>query len=346
MTVRPFLPATALAAVLALAPAFAQAHQTCYPADDHHGSATGAVVGALAGGVIGSNLAARHHRDSGTVAGAVLGGVIGSQVGKSADGVRCYDDDQSYNDNQSYDDDGYRPDGDDRYPAGYDRHDTYADDRPGGDYVGNGYYGAYAGQPAYGSSYDDGYNGGYQSDDYASAPAYGYNADDGYQAAPAWTSSSSYASGPYYSSTGWTQVPGDDCASVCVTQDNGYANQTYYKTSVPDDGHTYFYSSATPASYSGYDSGYTTASSYGSGDWNDDDDNGWSDVDHHHHHRVMGFRDDRGQWHVGGPRAIGWQDQDGRWHQGQVIATGWRDEDGNWHQDTSSNYQFGSSDGY
>src|SRR5690349_44877 len=46
--------------------------------------AGGAVLGAIVGGVLGSNVAGRGHRGDGTALGAVLGGVVGSEIGRSA----------------------------------------------------------------------------------------------------------------------------------------------------------------------------------------------------------------------------------------------------------------------
>lgn len=45
---------------------------------------TGTVVGAVAGGALGSQVS-KNERGLGTIAGAVLGGVIGNQVGKTND---------------------------------------------------------------------------------------------------------------------------------------------------------------------------------------------------------------------------------------------------------------------
>ena len=54
----------------------------------HDAGTGGLVAGAIIGGIIGSNVAARHHRDGGTAVGAVLGGAIGSNAGR--DSVKCY----------------------------------------------------------------------------------------------------------------------------------------------------------------------------------------------------------------------------------------------------------------
>ena len=50
--------------------------------------ALGAVIGALAGGVLGHTVGKGDGRTATTVAGAVAGGVIGSEVGKRSDGDR------------------------------------------------------------------------------------------------------------------------------------------------------------------------------------------------------------------------------------------------------------------
>jgi hypothetical protein len=60
-------------------------------------------------------------------------------------------------------------------------------------------------------------------------------------------------------------------------------------------------------------------------------DNGY-DRDYTSHSAVQGWRDDRGQWHVGRPRAVGWQDEAGRWHIGSIDVYGWRDARGQWHE--------------
>ena len=58
----------------------------CYAKKDNAGT-NGAVIGAVVGGLAGSQVS-KHERGLGTVGGAVLGGVIGNQVGKSS--VKCY----------------------------------------------------------------------------------------------------------------------------------------------------------------------------------------------------------------------------------------------------------------
>jgi len=92
---------------------------TSYVAPIHCGNSstvTGGLLGALAGGVLGSNMAGRGSRTEGTVLGAVVGGGIGAAVGHANDKYKCdsrgaY---YSYNDTVPYRVDGrvYR---DDRY---------------------------------------------------------------------------------------------------------------------------------------------------------------------------------------------------------------------------------------
>ncbi len=59
----------------------------CYQKKRDAGN-SGMVAGAIIGGIIGSNVAARHHRDSGTAVGAVVGGAIGHNAGRNS--VKCY----------------------------------------------------------------------------------------------------------------------------------------------------------------------------------------------------------------------------------------------------------------
>lgn len=106
----------------------------------------GGVIGATAGAVLGSQVAARGRRTEGSILGGVLGAVIGSQVGR-ASSEGCYNQ-QVYDDRRGY---GYQaPSYDDRYG----RYD-----------YGYGY-----GQPQYDPrydnrrDYDDGYRGGYDYD--------------------------------------------------------------------------------------------------------------------------------------------------------------------------------------
>ncbi len=95
--------------------------------------------------MIGSNVAAKHHRDSGTVAGAIVGGLIGHNAGKSS--VKCYNG-EYYAYNGSY----YNP------PAAPDGYSTvYYNSRPSRDYYD---------RVETGRAYSDGYAKGYaQGDD-------------------------------------------------------------------------------------------------------------------------------------------------------------------------------------
>lgn len=51
-----------------------------------NGGTLGAIIGAVAGGVLGSTVGKGDGRKAATVAGAVAGGVVGNQVGKHNDG--------------------------------------------------------------------------------------------------------------------------------------------------------------------------------------------------------------------------------------------------------------------
>jgi hypothetical protein len=162
------LTSAGLAAILAV-PTVAAAQ----PADpgcvrsNNQTSATGTVLGALGGALIGSAIAGRHDRGVGVVGGAVAGGVAGNVLaGQHNDPCPPYDPNAQ---------------------AGY------APPPPG--YAGDGYNGGPPPPPPPG--YGDGYNGappppppgyqGYQGGDGAPAPGYGapppgYN--PGYNNAP------------------------------------------------------------------------------------------------------------------------------------------------------------------
>ena len=323
--------------------AHAQEQDPCH-GRRNEATAGGAVVGGLIGGVLGSNVAARHHRGDGTLAGAVVGGLIGSQVGRS--NVKCYDD-EAY-DQQGYAQQGYGPEG----YASQEPHDEgrrqrdieiyrrEANDSDDGGYAQNDYNdddhgGYYVDQPAYGSSYGDA--------DHVEQRRYVIVRDD--NDADHDADDRSYAIGPDTPPPppppgGWTPVPGPDCASTCVAQSTPYQDDA-------SSGDGYYYTSASP----GYSSSYATSTGgymkhryatqtqyrttiYAGGYASDD---GHSDI---------GFRDERGQWHEGAPRAIGWQDDDGNWHEGQVTATGWRDQDGGWHEQSSYSSSSSYSSGY
>lgn len=164
------LSAAAIAtAFTALSPAIASAQPRAY---EQYGSgdgyyydgcrraqssnATGAgLLGAVAGAVIGGNVASRNARDEGAILGGLLGAAVGASVGKNAaacrsDGYTSYQ--QTYQQPQVY------------YSQSY-----YS---PQPSYYGQGYGPAYsyAPQPAY----DDRYEEDYAYDDRSRQPA-----DDG-----------------------------------------------------------------------------------------------------------------------------------------------------------------------
>lgn len=69
-------------------PASAYAPQiTCR--NDHSAATAGAVIGALAGAALGSNIAAGGHRTGGAILGGVVGAGIGGSVGNAHDRYRC-----------------------------------------------------------------------------------------------------------------------------------------------------------------------------------------------------------------------------------------------------------------
>lgn len=94
----------ALATVLALGGAGVASAQSydgyCYQKQKDAGR-DGAIVGAVAGGLVGSQVS-KNERGLGAVAGAVVGGLIGNNVGKKS--VKCYQ-----NRYYSYEDGYYQP---------------------------------------------------------------------------------------------------------------------------------------------------------------------------------------------------------------------------------------------
>jgi len=56
---------------------------------DNNSTVAAGAIGALLGGILGSNVAARNARTEGTVLGAVVGGAIGAGVGRANDRYRC-----------------------------------------------------------------------------------------------------------------------------------------------------------------------------------------------------------------------------------------------------------------
>jgi uncharacterized protein YcfJ len=56
---------------------------------NNNSTITAGAIGALVGGVLGSNVAARNAKTEGTVLGAVLGGALGASVGRANDKYKC-----------------------------------------------------------------------------------------------------------------------------------------------------------------------------------------------------------------------------------------------------------------
>lgn len=56
---------------------------------DNNSTVTAGVIGAIIGGVLGSNVAADNARTEGTVLGAIVGGALGAGVGRANDRYRC-----------------------------------------------------------------------------------------------------------------------------------------------------------------------------------------------------------------------------------------------------------------
>ncbi len=124
----------ALAAVLAVGsisvPTFSVAQDSYNHYEDycHHqkkqGQRTGAILGAIGGAFIGSNLAAHHGgRAGGAVLGAAGGAAIGSNIGREAGKAKCDGDHAYWTEDQtySYDDRAYYHGGG-AYDDGYYRH--------------------------------------------------------------------------------------------------------------------------------------------------------------------------------------------------------------------------------
>lgn len=65
-------------------PAAAQTYGSGCNASKSANQLGGALIGSVVGGFLGSNVAARGHRDDGTAVGAVLGGVLGAGIGGSS----------------------------------------------------------------------------------------------------------------------------------------------------------------------------------------------------------------------------------------------------------------------
>jgi hypothetical protein len=147
--------ATAAAGLTAIAPAMAQARDYRPAAYDgryddgcssrvHDNGAAGAVIGGLAGALIGSNVAHHGGRTGGAVIGAAAGALVGSSIARSSTKQSCRGSDYGY--------DGYRQSAYSQPAYGYDRGYT--------GYTGyNGYsypaYTGYSGYTAYSYSRDD-----------------------------------------------------------------------------------------------------------------------------------------------------------------------------------------------
>jgi outer membrane lipoprotein SlyB len=106
------------------APNYGSVSQDCQQSLNNNRLAGGA-IGAVAGAVLGKQLAGRNARKEGTVLGAVVGAVAGSQIAKGR--VACDDQKYStYEPNQRQD--GYRSQGTQSFD--YSRNDRQSDDRP------------------------------------------------------------------------------------------------------------------------------------------------------------------------------------------------------------------------
>lgn len=96
MTTKTRALAFAAAAVLTLAqPVLAQAHDYGRYADDcsdrvHRNGVTGALLGAAAGAVLGSNVASHRNHTEGALIGAAAGAAVGSNVARSSTKDRCH----------------------------------------------------------------------------------------------------------------------------------------------------------------------------------------------------------------------------------------------------------------
>jgi hypothetical protein len=104
-------------ALMAVAPSLASAETRCAPREGQR--AAGTVLGAIAGGVIGSQLAGRGSRGEGAALGAVGGGIIGNTIASQGGrcprgyyaveerGYRYYPDNGYYDRREDYDRNGY-----------------------------------------------------------------------------------------------------------------------------------------------------------------------------------------------------------------------------------------------
>jgi uncharacterized protein YcfJ len=136
----------ALAAGAIATPTFAQDY--CHEHRQSNGTA-GAVVGGLAGAVLGSQVAGHGARTEGSVIGGIAGALIGNSIGRSSakcDGYGYYD--GRYDHGRYYS----AP----AYSSGY--YNNRYDGRYDGRYGYNGYYGRHHDSGYYNNGY---YNNGY-----------------------------------------------------------------------------------------------------------------------------------------------------------------------------------------
>jgi hypothetical protein len=123
----------ALAAGAIASPSFAQ--DPCHQRKHNNGTA-GAVIGGLAGAVLGSNVAGHGARTGGTIIGGVAGAAIGNNIGRSSthcDGRYSYYYNGRYYDHPVY--------GNNYYNGGYDgRYGSNNGYYSNGYYDNNGYY--------------------------------------------------------------------------------------------------------------------------------------------------------------------------------------------------------------
>jgi uncharacterized protein YcfJ len=142
----------ALAAGAVATPSFAQPYRDSYANDCRQGgnATAGAVIGGIAGALLGSNLAAHHGgRSGGAAIGGVAGALLGSSIARSSSSSCDY---QGYNS-------GYRTQA---YSSGYYAQPSYGYAQPTYAYVEPTY--AYA-QPAY-SYRSRGYDARYSDNGY------------------------------------------------------------------------------------------------------------------------------------------------------------------------------------
>lgn len=161
------LPASAQAGYYGRAPGYAApTYNDVCASGRRDNQAAGLVLGGIIGGVLGSNVAARGHRDDGTALGAVVGALAGSEIGRGA--ARCGATQYGYAPpppSPAYSDYGYGSYPASAYPPldggrdyGYDRNDY-----PRGSFGRDGEYDDYVA-----GGYDRTYTDRYRDDDIAS----------------------------------------------------------------------------------------------------------------------------------------------------------------------------------